>query len=465
MTAWVLGTLSADIWSYSGTDPQELLEKMDIALVKIIKAARALSDEAIIPLCRAVNAPIDSLDIARAVDQLLSLAQKLSKMQSLSNLKDPYGTYYDKWGRQPQPLSRLALELRPQTKVEASSELSAEEREEMKKKEEKKKEKAKRLAEKRAANVESKSGKALPAAPHRGPLPVVPDAKNLQLQLRIIYHGGTAANTEREAIKVESKVWREVIVSGNSTLHDLMKTVVMALGLGEYGPGGINGYPAFDHTPGTGKSPKVNIFDRDLSDPSKPEQTRVDGLEYATGWLGMFHSNKALKAVQVAQIFDTSWTSAENRGVNRDSLGVSMWTEKRIAFMNGGGGVVELDPEGIHNITIVCMHIDKKQIHPGETHLRSNWESWAKSLPRCTGGLGQVPNGNVINWKPGTVGFHAHQGLGCVDIDNLNEAFWGKRKVRGVIFGDGTFNSIRGTMRSHVAIIAEPDFNDAISLD
>ena len=284
---------------------------------------------------------------------------------------------------------------------------------------------------KRAKESASSSSSA-PAAAPRGLSPLSQVDTSWQLQLHVGCQQAMDLKMEQpinygvlDGVEGEPYCSRDLIVSGNSSAFDLVKSLLCAFGINS---------PEYNHANGQGKLGATTVWVKDvLASSANP-----DNIFSAVGPIAGLSAKAAtatasdegdfgdcckvtasdLKKVKLAQLLDKPWYDTPVRSStagSRSRLMLAINVPERVGHVSQLGGAVETFKRTVYAFNVTCFAIGSKDAMASSAQ---------RLLPRCVGATGQAYSGSKIDWQEGD----DDGGVDCLELDELNIKFVNGRK-------------------------------------
>lgn len=272
-------------------------------------------------------------------------------------------------------------------------------------------------------------------------------AKEWQLQVHICCETstrfpGSGQPTIKTLYHNEAYCSRDLVLSGNCSLFDLVKASLCAFGLNK---------STYEHANGQGKLDAEDVYILDVVN------DKATGPIMGLGKAGTTAQNDTrrskvlateLKKVRLAQVLDQPvWdTSSRKRSEGtRSKLFMMLTVPARVAFVSTlTGGAVEPADECVYSFCVRCDAIGTK------ADMKSAFQ---KQFPRCTGASGVAYGGSQIDWE-----CDDGDGDEWDELDELNVTFGNQRQPCGaVVGGEDTCESIVGWLRQPLFRILEAE--------
>ena len=278
---------------------------------------------------------------------------------------------------------------------------------------------------KRAKSASSSSS--APAAAPRGLSPLSQVDTSWQLQLRVGCQQAMDLKMEQpinygvlDGVEGEPYCSRDLIVSGNSSAFDLVKSLLCAFGINS---------PEYNHANGQGKLGATTVWVKDvLASSASPDNTfsavgPIAGLSAKPATtsdesdFGDFCkvTGSDLKKVKLAQLLDKPWYDTPVRSSTaglRSCLVLGIDVPERVGYVSQVSGcAVKTFKRTVYAFNVTCFAIGNKDAMASSAQ---------RLLPRCVGASGQAHSGSKIDWEHGD---DVDDGLDCLEMDALNSMF------------------------------------------
>ena len=215
---------------------------------------------------------------------------------------------------------------------------------------------------------------------------------------------------------------RDLVVSGNSSAFDLIKSLLCAFGINSQ---------EYNHANGQGKLGATTVWVKDvLATSTSPDNASAVGpiaglsAKAATTSDESDHEDRCkvtgsdLKKVKLAQLLDKPWYDTPVRSSTagrRSRLMLMIDVPKRAGYVPHTGGEMKAFERTVYAFNVTCFAI-------GSKHTMAS--SVQRLLPRCVGASGQAHSGSEIDWQEGD----DDDGVDCLELDELNIKFVNRRK-------------------------------------